>query len=440
MRCTHFIKSIVGAFILVPTVVLADEQAASVFVLANHVDQNNRQIALGKYAEVDTKLNEFLSAQNLNVTSSFSATHSVPNFSNEFVLQAIRSANLSENDFAIVYSIDVEVEQSDMAREIRIGSEGDIFNAGTRELLTSFDIPIGETIEVSRNKNDCPESCISEALSGLIDDLTREMSFVLAQKISFIQEDRVAVDTSSSMEISERLSARQNQVPVSRTLITGSGIFDVDISRSLSMDIHFEFDSSELTHDAIEQLRPLGEALILTDLSSARFLISGHTDAKGSTEYNQALSENRALAVRNHLINHFNIPPSALISVGLGETQLKRPFEPNADVNRRVEIGYIIAENRANDRSEPVLNSFTLYLKLFRTSDALRIVRSLESNHVREIELLQSTSTLRAYSVETYLSSMQFETALLKLMADLGVNVDRIKIEILGSVISVEAL
>jgi predicted double-glycine peptidase len=95
VRYTHFIKSIVGAFILVPTVVLADEQAASVFVLANHVDENNQQIALSKYAEVDAKLNEFLSAQNLNVTSSFSATHSVPNFSNEFESNI---AKLSTND------------------------------------------------------------------------------------------------------------------------------------------------------------------------------------------------------------------------------------------------------------------------------------------------------------------------------------------------------
>ena len=68
------------------------------------------------------------------------------------------------------------------------------------------------------------------------------------------------------------------------------------------------------------------------------FLINGHTDARGSAEYNQQLSERRAAAVRRALIEQFKLAPDTLIAAGFGKEQLKLPNQPFAGENRRVEV------------------------------------------------------------------------------------------------------
>ncbi len=68
------------------------------------------------------------------------------------------------------------------------------------------------------------------------------------------------------------------------------------------------------------------------------FLINGHTDAKGSAEYNQDLSEWRAEAVKHLLVQQFGLPPTTLIAVGYGKTQLKNAAYPFAGEKRRVQI------------------------------------------------------------------------------------------------------
>ena len=71
----------------------------------------------------------------------------------------------------------------------------------------------------------------------------------------------------------------------------------------------------------------------------AHAVIEGHTDSTASPEYNQVLSENRARAVFNYLVEH-GVDPARLTWVGYG---LTRPVDTNATPegrqrNRRVEI------------------------------------------------------------------------------------------------------
>ncbi len=81
---------------------------------------------------------------------------------------------------------------------------------------------------------------------------------------------------------------------------------------------------------------------ILNEYSNATFTIEGHTDSVGSATTNQKLSESRALAVKDYLIDH-NIDASRLSSVGYGET---KPIDTNLNRagranNRRVEINLV---------------------------------------------------------------------------------------------------
>ncbi len=81
---------------------------------------------------------------------------------------------------------------------------------------------------------------------------------------------------------------------------------------------------------------------IFKEYPQARFSIEGHTDSDGSNALNQTLSENRAAAVRNFLIEN-GIAADRLISTGFGET---KPIASNKTAkgkaqNRRVEVKLI---------------------------------------------------------------------------------------------------
>lgn len=102
-------------------------------------------------------------------------------------------------------------------------------------------------------------------------------------------------------------------------------------------NIFFETDSFNLLSASTAELDHLLKMLKTNPGVSIQ--ISGHTDDAGSSEYNQILSEKRARAVYDYLVNR-NIPAGRLKYAGYGET---RPVASNNDeqgraANRRTEM------------------------------------------------------------------------------------------------------
>jgi len=63
--------------------------------------------------------------------------------------------------------------------------------------------------------------------------------------------------------------------------------------------VFFDFDKYDLTEQAASIV---GEAVVAARRQPVRVFITGHTDTVGSREYNQRLSERRALAVKNAMV------------------------------------------------------------------------------------------------------------------------------------------
>lgn len=102
------------------------------------------------------------------------------------------------------------------------------------------------------------------------------------------------------------------------------------------------FNSGKATFK--EQTLPVLQNItsILKEYPHARFMIEGHTDSDGADAMNQTLSENRATAVKNYLIEN-GIAADRLESAGYGES---RPIATNKTAagkaaNRRVEVKLI---------------------------------------------------------------------------------------------------
>ena len=122
-------------------------------------------------------------------------------------------------------------------------------------------------------------------------------------------------------------------MPGEQISLNGCATGDVLVLRG----VNFEFDQARLTANAKTILDGVADALLAAP--AVRFEIGGHTDAKGSDDYNQRLSERRAKSVVQYLGGK-GIAADRMTAAGYGES---RPIADNdsdegREANRRVEL------------------------------------------------------------------------------------------------------
>lgn len=102
--------------------------------------------------------------------------------------------------------------------------------------------------------------------------------------------------------------------------------------------IHFAFGSDDLTPDYQSHLSRLSDVLSSSDLANLCLKLVGHTDAVGSTQFNDNLSERRARTVRLYLVGAMNFDEARIVTDGVGESELLPNISGEDPRNRRVEI------------------------------------------------------------------------------------------------------
>lgn len=110
----------------------------------------------------------------------------------------------------------------------------------------------------------------------------------------------------------------------------------------------FSTASSTLSGNATTSLNKL--VTILNKYPDTNLEIAGHTDSRGTHEYNQGLSERRAQAVSGYLINR-GISSRRITTRGYGETQpiASNDTEAGRADNRRVEFQIFANEKMKQD-------------------------------------------------------------------------------------------
>lgn len=98
-------------------------------------------------------------------------------------------------------------------------------------------------------------------------------------------------------------------------------------------NIYFDYDKSAIRPDAREILKANAE--IFTKNSSAKIIVEGHCDERGTAEYNMALGERRAQEAKQYLVN-LGIDASRIETISYGK---ERPLD-----NRSIEEAW--AQNR----------------------------------------------------------------------------------------------
>jgi OOP family OmpA-OmpF porin len=108
----------------------------------------------------------------------------------------------------------------------------------------------------------------------------------------------------------------------------------------VALNVFFGFNSDTILPKYHGELASLGRVLTAPQHAEYRLGIEGHTDSIGSDQYNQSLSEKRAMSVKRYLVRHFSIPPERLIVQGFGESNPRATNDTpeGREENRRVEV------------------------------------------------------------------------------------------------------
>ncbi len=141
-------------------------------------------------------------------------------------------------------------------------------------------------------------------------------------------------------EIKAELEMVEKEIEIEKftEIVFFEDITEVSIGDQIILkNVFFDFDRATLRPESVDELNKL--IAFLEERPTFRIEISGHTDNRGSTRYNQRLSEERAHGVRQYLVEN-GINPNRLEYKGYG---LNRPIATNEteegrQMNRRTEF------------------------------------------------------------------------------------------------------
>ena len=239
------------------------------------------------------------------IVSDFSDTPGVDDIRPEAVMQAITNVNAEYGDRLCVYAIQVgyTLNGKELSEQIVQNVEGG-YTVNADKLVTPA------------------------AMSAFVDKVISGDCSRYRQVVAQPKEKIVVVEAEPKAE--EKVVAAASATRAEEKVIILA--FE---------DIHFDFDKSTLKPEA--QIILKRNIQVLKDNPKAKVRIAGYTSASGTEAYNQALSERRAAAVEEYLLQEGVISHKRLSTIGYGETDPamyeaapKELYSKEAKANMRV--------------------------------------------------------------------------------------------------------
>lgn len=171
---------------------------------------------------------------------------------------------------------------------------------------------------------------------------------VFDEEIADIRSELAQHDTTNAAQDDSIASLRGDLTTLEEELRTeiqalrdeyGARIERLEDGIMFAMPVHFDFDEAEIRpadHEILDRFASVARSYY----SGATITVEGFTDPAGSQAYNRRLSQRRAEAVADYLVQDGGLSRESLKTVGYGETRLVRPGAqgPGAEgiENRRV--------------------------------------------------------------------------------------------------------
>jgi OmpA-OmpF porin, OOP family len=107
---------------------------------------------------------------------------------------------------------------------------------------------------------------------------------------------------------------------------------------TFTISIDFDSDTPVVRPSSYQTVGRIADALVHASLLPYTFLIVGHSESNGRREANAQLSQRRADAIRDSLVNTFKISSKRVQSLGLGEEQFIDQAHPTSAANQQIQI------------------------------------------------------------------------------------------------------
>jgi outer membrane protein OmpA-like peptidoglycan-associated protein len=179
-------------------------------------------------------------------------------------------------------------------------------------------------------------SLVKDSLITLWTKTAEHLNSALGNSRSLLEQSKRALAEKDSMLAAHKAEAQKKLDAMNSKAIS---VYRDARGTILSMsDILFETGKATLKQELKENLAAIG-AILQSLLTESEVIVEGHTDNVGSADYNQKLSEQRAAAVMQYLIER-GIEATRLESVGYGLTKpvADNGTEEGRAKNRRVEL------------------------------------------------------------------------------------------------------
>jgi peptidoglycan-associated lipoprotein len=119
-------------------------------------------------------------------------------------------------------------------------------------------------------------------------------------------------------------------------------------------DVYFDFKSTRLRADAVRLLQD--KAALMEHASTWAVLVQGYADRQGPVEYNRALAQRRATAVKQFLVElGVHEPSIKVVTIGQEGSLCDEPSTECGQLNRRVHLEIRKLTRAASEPMRPVL-------------------------------------------------------------------------------------
>ena len=173
----------------------------------------------------------------------------------------------------------------------------------------------------------------------------QQMALAAQQQRQVAQSSATAADQAAAAAAAAKAEAdRQAQTLQAQAQQAQAEVDNIKqmIARKDISPVSFETASADLLPDSHAALDKI--AAEAKKYPNLKLRVEGHTDGQGGEAYNLTLSQQRADAVRNYLVNTAGLPADQVVAVGFGKT---RPIASNDTAsgraqNRRVEFIFFL--------------------------------------------------------------------------------------------------
>lgn len=184
-----------------------------------------------------------------------------------------------------------------------------------------------------------PDNGANQALLSMVEDLRKQLQ-ALNAKVAEL--DKKAATPAPALPVTPPAAATQPVVsnptalPASNTRPEVSAAYVAEVDKMGSVSIFFEVNSAVISNAELTKIERVVD--IIRRYPEARITINGYTDSTGSTEYNRKLSEKRAQAVKDRLLNGYRLNPTQVILNAFGNSNAM----PGASsYDRRVDLQWV---------------------------------------------------------------------------------------------------